>query len=35
MSETKEEKRKEIEENKAIPREPADVSGAKERKGTE
>jgi len=35
MSETIEEKRKEAEEKKAIPNEPTEVAGAKERKGTE
>lgn len=35
MSEATEEKKKEVEESNAIPKEPADVSGARERKGTE
>lgn len=35
MSETTEEKRREVEEKKAIPNEPTEFAGAKERKGTE
>jgi hypothetical protein len=35
MNETTEEKRKEVEEKKAIPNEPTKIVGAKERKGTE
>jgi hypothetical protein len=35
MSETKDEKRKQAEEEKAIPIEPTEVVGAKERKGTD
>jgi hypothetical protein len=35
MSETNEEKEKEFEERKAIPKEPTEVSGAKESKGAE
>jgi hypothetical protein len=35
MSESKDEKRKQAENEKAIPREPTEVLGARERKGTD